>query len=126
MALDRVAPFVERPGKAVFPALRPFLRTTHATVTELASRSAAAGGGEEEAAPQQQYASAVTLGRSLSSKDHIISIIDGNPYKTLKRHLAWHGFIPEQYRQRYSLKPDYPMTSESYSEARRAVAHKIG
>jgi predicted transcriptional regulator len=53
-------------------------------------------------------------------------MIDGKPYKTLKRHLSRHGLTPEQYRQRYNLKPDYPMTSESYSEARRAMAHKIG
>jgi predicted transcriptional regulator len=103
-----------------------FLRTMHATVTELASGSGAAGEGAEEATPQQEYTPAVTARRSLSSKDHIISMIDGKPYKTLKRHLARHGMTPQQYRERYNLKADYPMTSENYSEARRAMAHKIG
>ena len=73
-----------------------------------------------------EYTPAVTARKSLASKDHIISMIDGKPYKTLKRHLSGHGLTPQQYRERYNLKPDYPMVSESYSEARRAMAHKIG
>ena len=47
-------------------------------------------------------------------------------YKTLRRHLSGHGLTPEQYRERYNLKPDYPMVAEAYSEARRAMAKKIG
>jgi len=53
-------------------------------------------------------------------------MIDGKPYKTLRRHLSGHGLTPEEYRERYGLKPDYPMVAESYSEARRAMAKKIG
>jgi predicted transcriptional regulator len=53
-------------------------------------------------------------------------MIDGKPYKTLRRHLATHGLTPEEYRERYGLKPDYPMVAESYSESRRAMAKKIG
>ena len=53
-------------------------------------------------------------------------MIDGKPYKTLRRHLSTHGLTPEQYRERYNLKPDYPMVSPSYSETRRAMAKKIG
>jgi predicted transcriptional regulator len=64
--------------------------------------------------------------KSLASKDHLISLIDGKPYKTLRRHLAGHGLTPDDYRQRYGLKPDYPMVAESYSEARRDMAKKIG
>ncbi|MGK4495599.1 MucR family transcriptional regulator, partial [Klebsiella pneumoniae] len=64
--------------------------------------------------------------KSLASKDHIISMIDGKPYKTLRRHLATHGMTPAEYRERYGLKPDYPMVAETYSESRRAMAKKIG
>jgi predicted transcriptional regulator len=53
-------------------------------------------------------------------------MIDGKPYKTLRRHLSTNGLTPEEYRARYNLKPDYPMVAPSYSEARRAMAHKIG
>jgi predicted transcriptional regulator len=62
----------------------------------------------------------------LASKDHIISMIDGKPYRTLRRHLSTHGLSPDEYRRRYNLKPDYPMVAESYSEQRRAMAKKIG
>lgn len=53
-------------------------------------------------------------------------MVDGKPYKTLRRHLATHGMTPESYRERYNLKSDYPMVAPNYSEQRRAMAHKIG
>jgi len=53
-------------------------------------------------------------------------MIDGKPYKTLRRHLATNGMTPVEYRERYGLKPDYPMVAENYSESRRAMAKKIG
>ncbi|HXH16932.1 MAG TPA: MucR family transcriptional regulator [Sphingomonas sp.] len=73
-----------------------------------------------------EYTPAVTARKSLASKDHIISMIDGKSYKTLRRHLATHGMTPAEYRERYGLKPDYPMVAENYSESRRAMAKKIG
>jgi predicted transcriptional regulator len=73
-----------------------------------------------------EYTPAVTARKSLASKDHIISLIDGKPYKTLRRHLATNGLTPEEYRARYNLKADYPMVAQSYSEARRAMAKTIG
>ena len=103
-----------------------FLRTMHATVTELAGGSSSTSEPAEEAAPAEEYTPAVSVRKSLASKDHIISMIDGKPYKTLKRHLSRHGLTPDEYRQRYGLKPDYPMVSESYSAARREMAKKIG
>jgi predicted transcriptional regulator len=68
----------------------------------------------------------VTVRKSLSSPDHIISLIDGKPYKTLRRHLSRHGMTPEQYRERYGLKADYPMVAPAYAERRRDLAKKIG
>ena len=103
-----------------------FLRTMHATVTELASGSSASASGADNVAPSEEFTPAVTARKSLASKDHIISLIDGKPYKTLRRHLSGHGLTPEQYRERYKLKADYPMVAENYSEARRQMAHKIG
>ena len=101
-----------------------FLQKMHATVTELAQASSAPQAQEET--PALEYAPAVTARKSLASKDHIISMIDGKPYKTLRRHLSGHGLTPEQYRERYNLKADYPMVAENYSAARREMAHKIG
>jgi len=102
-----------------------FLRTMHATVTELSGAGAPAEAAAEESA-KEEFVPAVSVRKSLASKDHIISMIDGKPYKTLRRHLAGHGLTPEQYRERYNLKADYPMVSESYSQTRREMAKKIG
>jgi predicted transcriptional regulator len=99
-----------------------FLRTMHDAVTNLSSSTAPPAPEE----PAAEYTPAVSVRKSLASKDHLISLIDGKPYKTLRRHLAGHGLTPDDYRQRYGLKPDYPMVAESYSEARRDMAKKIG
>ena len=99
-----------------------FLSSMHAAVEKLGSGSAQPVPEE----PAQEYVPAVSVRKSLASKDHIISMIDGKPYKTLRRHLATNGLSPEQYRERYNLKADYPMVAESYSEARRDMAKKIG
>ncbi len=78
--------------------------------------------------PEQQaptFTPAVSVRKSLASADFILSLIDGKPYKTLKRHLTQHGLTPEQYRDRYKLPKSYPMVAPAYSEARRAVAEKL-
>lgn len=99
-----------------------FLQQMH----EAVSRLSAATHTDAAADPVNDYVPAVSVRKSVASKDHIISLIDGKPYKTLRRHLAGQGLTPAEYRQRYGLKPDYPMVAESYSEARRAMAKKIG
>jgi predicted transcriptional regulator len=99
-----------------------FLEKMHGAVKTLAAPAQQPG--ESQAEPQ--YTAAVTVRRSLASKDHIISMIDGKPYKTLKRHLSTHGLTPQQYRERYGLRPDYPMVAENYAEMRRGLAKKIG
>lgn len=82
---------------------------------------------QPEASPEApKFTPAVSVRKSLASKDHIISMIDGKPYKALRRHLSGQGLTPDEYRTRYGLKPDYPMVSESYSQVRRDMAKKIG
>lgn len=56
----------------------------------------------------------------------LISFLDGKPYKTLKRHLARHGMTEADYRQRFGLPEDYPMTAPEYRERRRAMAKAAG
>ena len=103
-----------------------FLRTMHTAVSALATGTKGAGEAVSEAAGAEQYMPAITARKSLASPDHIISMIDGKPYKTLRRHLSTHGLSPKEYRERYKLKPDYPIVAPNYSEARRAMAKKIG
>jgi predicted transcriptional regulator len=98
--------------------LADLIKTTRAALTDdLSPRS-------DNAA--LEHVPAVSVRKSLSSPDHIISLIDGKPYKTLKRHLATHGLTDKQYRERYKLPASYPMVAPGYSEARRAVAEKSG
>jgi len=101
-----------------------FLRTMHDAVNGLTgsenTETSAAGEQKEEFIP------AVSVRKSLGSRDHIISLIDGRPYKSLRRHLSSNGLTPEQYRTRYGLKADYPMVAPAYADARREMAKKIG
>lgn len=99
-----------------------FIQKMHETVSALSAPAV------EETQPDQtfEYAPAVSVRKSLASKDQIISLIDGKPYKTLRRHLSGHGLTPDEYRARYGLKSDYPMVAEAYSAARREMAKKIG
>lgn len=84
-----------------------------------------AGLGAPAAPTEPTYEPAVNPRTSLKP-DHIVSLIDGKPYKMLKRHLALNGLTPEAYRVRYGLKSDYPMIAPAYAEKRRAIAKKIG
>ncbi len=98
-----------------------FLKSMHDAVAKLADPEPA-----EQAEPQTEHTPAVSVRKSLASPDHIVSMIDGKSYKTLRRHLSTNGLTPDEYRQRYNLKSDYPMVAATYSEARRAMAKSIG
>jgi predicted transcriptional regulator len=76
--------------------------------------------------PSETFTPAVSVKKSLASPEHIISLIDGKPYKTLKRHLASHGLTPDTYRSRYNLPVTYPMVAPAYAAHRREVAQKFG
>lgn len=98
-----------------------FLRSMYEAVNNLEQPAL-----EADTTEARTYEPAVSIRKSLANKDHLISLIDGKPYKTLRRHLSGHGLTPDEYRERYGLKADYPMVAESYSEARRDMAKKIG
>jgi len=103
-----------------------FLKSMHETVSGLSGEAPKPSETSDESGAQEEFVPAVSVRKSLGSRDHIISMIDGKPYKTLRRHLATNGLSPEQYRERYNLKADYPMVAPNYSETRRALAKKIG
>ena len=81
--------------------------------------------GQPRPTPAETYAPAVPVKKSVT-EDALISLIDGKPYKTLKRHLTGHGLTPAEYRQRYGLPADYPMSAANYSAQRSAMAKRIG
>jgi len=72
-----------------------------------------------------EYTPAVAVKDSITD-EALISLIDGKPYKMLKRHLANNGLTPQEYIERYNLPADYPMTAPAYSAKRKALAESIG
>ena len=96
------------------------LRTIH---TEIVALGESGGDASESAAAP---IAAVSVRRSLASPDHIVSMIDGKSYKTLRRHLSTHGLSPEDYRRRFGLRSDYPMVAPAYAAMRSAMAKSIG
>jgi predicted transcriptional regulator len=69
---------------------------------------------------------AVSVEESLASDEHILSMIDGRPYRSLTRHISRYGMTPADYRRCFGLNDDYPMVAASYSERRRALALSAG
>lgn len=99
-----------------------FLQRVHRSLSHLIRPE----DGEERPAGGRAAAGAVSARKSLADPRVIISMIDGRPYKSLKRHLAKHGFTPEDYRRQFNLPPDYPMVSRAYSDRRRELAQSHG
>jgi predicted transcriptional regulator len=71
------------------------------------------------------YEPAVPIKKSITP-DALISLIDGKPYKSLKRHLYKHGLSPQEYRQRYNLPSDYPTVAANYAAKRSELAKSFG
>jgi predicted transcriptional regulator len=69
---------------------------------------------------------AVSIRRSVHA-DYIICLECGYKGKMLKRHLqSGHGLSVSEYRSRWKLSSDYPMTAANYSERRSQLAKSIG
>ncbi|RUW76610.1 MucR family transcriptional regulator [Mesorhizobium sp. M4B.F.Ca.ET.049.02.1.2] len=75
---------------------------------------------------KQAQAPAVNPKRSVFP-DYIICLEDGKKFKSLKRHLGVHyGLTPDEYREKWGLKSDYPMVAPNYAAARSEMAKAIG
>jgi predicted transcriptional regulator len=98
--------------------LAKLLSDVHGAICNVSAAPAAADTTPSKATAQE-------IRRSISH-DFLISFEDGKPYKTLRRHLTLRGLSPEQYRTKWGLSPDYPMTSASYSEQRSELARALG
>lgn len=98
-----------------------FISAVHASVERCAA-------GISTMEPEQPTYIGAVSERASIKPDGLISMIDGKKYKMLKRHIGLHGLTPETYRERYGLKPDYPMVCKDYSAKRHdlAVVHKLG
>ncbi len=55
--------------------------------------------------------------------DYIVCLEDGQKLKMLKRHLRTaYGMSPNEYRAKWSLPSNYPMTAPKYAETRSKLA----
>lgn len=117
LTADIVAAYVSNNSVPVseMPAL---LSAIHSAISGLNSPTAPAEPKVDRATPGQI--------RKSITPDALISFEDGRSYKTLKRHLKGVGLTPDQYREKWGLPRDYPMTAPSYSEMRSALAKNTG
>jgi len=80
----------------------------------------------EATAPAEELVPAVPIKKSIT-REYIICLEDGKKLKMLRRHLSSaYDMTPEQYREKWGLKPDYPMVAPAYAELRQQLAKKIG
>jgi predicted transcriptional regulator len=82
--------------------------------------------GVKAAAEPTRPEPAVSIRKSVTP-GYIICLEDGKRFKMLKRHLrTTYNMSPDDYRARWGLPADYPMTAPEYAERRRTLAKKIG
>jgi predicted transcriptional regulator len=81
------------------------------------------GKAEAKAEPQEP---AVSIRKSVTP-DYIISLENGQKFRSLKRHLRTaYGMTPDEYRTKWGLPRDYPMVAPNYAKTRSDMARKIG
>ncbi len=75
---------------------------------------------------KEELTPAVPIKKSVTP-DYIICLDDGKKFKSLKRHIRTHyGLSPEEYREKWGLRYDYPMVAPNYAASRSALAKKMG
>ena len=89
-------------------------------------RGAVQAAGEVPADPQPTRPEPAVLICESVFPDRLISLEDGKPYKSLKRHLRKHGLTPAAYRAKWGLPNSYPMTCADYSAVRSKLAKDAG
>src|SRR5471030_2736052 len=78
------------------------------------------------AAAAEKPAAAVSVKKSIT-REFLICLNCGGHSRTLKRHLSTaHGLTPQEYRERWALPKQYPMSAPAYSEKRSEMAKQIG
>jgi len=82
--------------------------------------------GSSAEAPNEPLKPAVSVKKSITP-EYIVCLEDGKKFKSLKRHLrTQYNMTPEQYREKWSLSPDYPMVAPNYAAARSQLAKQMG
>jgi predicted transcriptional regulator len=93
------------------------IRSVHEALAGLSANA------EPEPEPQQPAVSV----RSSVKPDYIVCLEDGKKLTMMRRYLMTNfGMTPDEYRAKWNLPKDYPMTAPNYTEKRRELAKQIG
>jgi predicted transcriptional regulator len=80
----------------------------------------------QQVQPAEVLTRAVSIRQSVRH-DYVVCLDCGYRGKTLRRHLGVrHGLTGDQYRQRWGLRNDHPLTAPAYSEHRSTLAKELG
>ncbi|MEM7241259.1 MAG: MucR family transcriptional regulator [Pseudomonadota bacterium] len=110
-----VAAFVQK-TKVQSEELLPLITKVHQKLFEL----------RHHHAPQTELRPAIPIDESVT-ENYIICLEDGKKFKMLKKHLmSIYGLTPQEYRRKWGLPADYPMTAPSYAKRRQELAKEIG
>ncbi len=100
--------------------LPSLLQSVHAALGRIATGSATVEQKPEPLVP------AVPIKKSIMD-DYLISLENGQKFKSLKRHLmTTYNMTPQQYREKWGLPKDYPMVAPAYAKSRSALAKSLG
>ena len=76
--------------------------------------------------PQGLRIPAVSVRRSVQ-QDYVVCLDCGYRGKTLRRHInRQHGLSRDEYRKRWGLRNDHPLTAPAYTERRSMLAKELG
>ena len=93
------------------------IRSVHATLGGIVGA---------ESVPRESREPAVPIKKSVKA-DYIVCLEDGKKLKMLKRYLrARYNLSPDEYRAKWGLPADYPMTAPNYAATRSEFAKKFG
>jgi predicted transcriptional regulator len=111
-----VAAYVRR-SQIASDQLATLISTVHEAITNL---------GKPARESEGERTPAVPIRRSVH-RDYVVCLECGWRGQMLKRHLTTgHGLSVDQYRARWHLPREHPMTAPGYSERRSGLAKQIG
>jgi predicted transcriptional regulator len=80
----------------------------------------------EQVRPTEVLSPAVSIRQSVRH-DYVVCLDCGYRGKTLRRHISnRHGLTGDEYRRRWGLRSDHPLTAPAYSEQRSTLAKELG
>jgi len=116
LTTDIVAAYVRRNAIAS-DQLATLISTVHRALLGL---------GKPAAETETERTPAVPIRRSVH-RDYVVCLECGWRGQTLRRHLtSRHGLSADQYRARWRLPREHPITAPSYSERRSGLAKQLG